>query len=90
MRYRKNKSQQEDFDVEIDLKKIEIEWREKIKRKTIEFINKSYKKYEEISFKQIMDETEIKQEELEALLEIMIYNGDLKAEIIGNILFFKK
>ena len=37
-----------------------------------------------------MDKTEIKLEQLEALLEIMIYNGELEAEIMGNILIFKK
>ena len=90
MRYKKNKPQQEGFDAEIDLKKIEIEWREKIKKNTIKFIKKAVKKYEQITFKQIMDKTEIKLEELEALLEIMIYNGELEAEIMGNILIFKK
>lgn len=90
MRYKKKKQQQEDFDTEIDLKKIEIEWREKIKKNTIKFIKKALKKYEQITFKQIMDQTEIKLEELEALLEIMIYNGELEAEIRGNILIFKK
>ena len=90
MRYKKKKQQQEDFDTEIDLKKIEIEWREKIKKNTIKFIKKALKKYEKITFKQIMDKTEIKLEELEALLEIMIYNGELEAEIRGNILIFKK
>ncbi len=90
MRYKKKKQQQENFDTEIDLKKIEIEWREKIKRNTIKFIKKALKKYEQITFKQIMDQTEIKHEELEALLEIMIYNGELEAEIRGNILIFKK
>ena len=90
MRYKKNKPQQEGFDAEIDLKKIEIEWREKIKKNTIKFIKKAVKKYEQITFKQIMDKTEIKLEQLEALLEIMIYNGELEAEIMGNILIFKK
>ena len=90
MRYKKKKQQQENFDTEIDLKKIEIEWREKIKRNTIKFIKKALKKYEQITFKQVMDKTEIKLEDLEALLEIMIYNGELEAEIRGNILIFKK
>lgn len=90
MRYKKKKPQQEGFDAEIDLKKIEIEWREKVKKNTIKFIKKALKKYEQITFKQIMDKTEIKLEELEALLEIMIYNGDIEAEIMGNILIFKK
>ena len=90
MGYKKKKSQQKDFDTEIDLKKIEIEWREKIKHDTIKFLKKALKKYEQMTFKQIMDKTEIKLEELEALLEIMIYNGELEAEIRGNILFFKK
>jgi len=90
MRYKKKKSRQEDFDTEIDLKEIEIEWREKIKKNTIKFIKKALKKYEQITFKQIMDKTEIKLEELETLLEIMIYNEELDAEIRGNILFFKK
>ncbi|MHA1255213.1 MAG: PCI domain-containing protein [Promethearchaeota archaeon] len=89
MRYKKKKSRQEDFDTEIDLKEIEIEWREKIKKNTIKFIKKALKKYEQITFKQIMDKTEIKLEELETLLEIMIYNEELDAEIRGNILFFK-
>ena len=87
---KKKKSDQADFDAEIDLKKIEIEWREKIKNNTIKFIKKALKKYEQITFKQIIDKTEIKLEELEALLEIMIYNGDIEAEILGNILIFKK
>ncbi len=90
MRYKKKKPYQEDIDTEIDLKKIEIEWREKRKKNTIKFIKKALKKYEKITFKQIMDKTEIKLEELEALLEIMIYNGDLEADIMGNILIFKK
>lgn len=90
MRYKKKKPQQEGFDAEIDLKKIEIEWRERVKKNTIKFIKKALKKYEQITFKQIMDKTEIKLEELEALLEIMIYNGDIEAEIMGNILIFKK
>ena len=90
MRHKKKKSQQKDFDTEIDLKKIEIEWREKIRKNTINFLKKAVKKYEQITFKQIMDKTEIGLEELEALLEIMIYNGELEAEIRGNILFFKK
>ena len=90
MRYKKKKPQQEGFDAEIDLKKIEIEWREKVKKNTIKFIKKALKKYEQITFKQIMDKSEIKLEELEALLEIMIYNGDIEAEIMGNILIFKK
>lgn len=90
MRHKKKKSQQEDFDTEIDLKEIEIEWREKIRKNTINFLKKAAKKYEQITFKQIMDKTEIGLEELEALLEIMIYNGELEAEIRGNILFFKK
>lgn len=89
MRYKKKKPLQEDVETEIDLKKIEIEWREKKKKNTIKFIKKSLKKYEQITFKQIMDKTEINLEELEALLEIMIYNGELDAEIRGNILFFK-
>ena len=90
MRHKKKKPLQEDVETEIDLKKIEIEWREKKKKNTIKFIKKALKKYEQITFKQIMDKTEIKLEELEALLEIMIYNGDLEAEIRGNILIFKK
>lgn len=90
MRDKKKKPQQEVFDAEIDLKKIEIEWREKVKKNTIKFIKKALKKYEQITFKQILDKTEIKLEELEALLEIMIYNGDIEAEIMGNILIFKK
>ncbi len=90
MRYKKKKPHQEDFDAEIDLKKIEIEWRENVKKNTIKFIKKALKKYEQITFKQIMDKTEIKLEELEALLEVMIYNRDLEAEILGNILIFKK
>jgi len=90
MGHKKKKSQQEDFDTEIDLKKIEIEWREKIRKNTINFLKKAAKKYEQITFKQIMDKTEIKLEELEALLEIMIYNGELEGEIRGNILIFKK
>jgi len=89
MGHKKKKSQQEDFDTELDLKKIEIEWREKIKKHTISFIKKAPKKYEQLTFKQIMEITEINLKELEALLEIMIYNGELKAEIRGNILFFK-
>ncbi len=90
MRYKKNKPQQEGFDAEIDLKKIEIEWRENVKKSTIKFIKKALKKYEQITFKQIMDKTEINLEDLEALLEIMIYNGELEGEIRGNILIFKK
>ena len=90
MRYKKKKPQKEDFDTEIDLKTIEIEWRENVKKSTIKFIKKALKKYEQITFKQIMDKTEIKLEELEALLEIMIFNGDLEADIMGNILIFKK
>jgi len=90
MGHRKKKSQQEDFDTEIDLKKIEIEWREKIMKNTIKFLKKAPNKYVEITFKQIMDKTEIKLEELEALLEIMIYNGELEADIRGKILIFKK
>jgi hypothetical protein len=89
MRYKKKKPQKEDFDTEIDLKTIEIEWREKTKQDTIKFLKKASKKYEKLTFKQIMDKTEIKLEELEALLEIMIYNEELDAEIRGNILFFK-
>jgi hypothetical protein len=90
MQYKKKKPQQEGFDAEIDLKKIEIEWREKIKKNTIKFIKKALKKYEHLTFKQIMEHTEIKLEDLESLLEIMIYNGELVAEIRGNILIFKK
>jgi len=90
MRYKKKKSRQEDFDTEIDLKEIEIEWRERIKQDTIKFLKKASKKYENLTFKQIMDKADIQLEELEALLEIMIYNGELEAEIRGNILFFKK
>jgi len=90
MRYKKKKPLQEDVETEIDLKKIEIEWREKIKKNTIKFIKKALKKCEQMTFKQIMDKTEIKLEELEALLEIMIYNGELEGEIRGNILIFKK
>ena len=89
MRYKKKKPLQEDVETEIDLKKIEIEWREKIKKNTIKFIKKALKKCEQMTFKQIMDKTEINLEELEALLEIMIYNEELKAEIRGNILIFK-
>ena len=90
MRYKKKKPLQEDVETEIDLKKIEIDWREKIKKNTIKFIKKALKKCEQMTFKQIMDKTEIKLEELEALLEIMIYNGELEGEIRGNILIFKK
>ena len=90
MRYKKKKPLQEDVETEIDLKKIEIEWREKTKKNTIKFIKKALKKCEQMTFKQIMDKTEIKLEELEALLEIMIYNGELEGEIRGNILIFKK
>ena len=90
MRYKKDKPHQEDFDTDIDLKKIEREWREKVKKNTIKFIKKALKKCEQMTFKQIMDKTEIKLEELEALLEIMIYNGELEGEIRGNILIFKK
>lgn len=90
MGHKKKKSQQEDLDTEIDLKEIEIEWREKIKHDTIKFLKKALKKYEQLTFKQIMDKTEISLKELEALLEIMIYNGELEAEIRGNILIFKK
>ena len=90
MQYKKKKPLQEDVETEIDLKKIEIEWREKIKKNTIKFIKKALKKCEQMTFKQIMDKTEIKLEELEALLEIMIYNGELEGEIRGNILIFKK
>lgn len=90
MRYKKKKPHQGDIDTEIDLKKIEMEWRENVKKSTIKFIRKALKKYEQITFKQIMDKTEIKLEELEALLEVMIYNQDLNAEIRGNILIFKK
>ena len=90
MGHKKKKSQQEDFDTEIDLKKIEIEWREKIKKNTINFLKKAPKKHVKITFKKIMDKTEISLKELEALIEIMIYNGELEAEIRGNILIFKK
>ena len=90
MGHKKKKFLQADNKIEIDLKEIEIEWRERIKHNTIKFLKKALKKYEQITFKQIMDKTEIGLEELEALLEIMIYNGELKAEIRGNILIFKK
>ena len=68
----------------------EIEEREKRHNDAIEYIKKLPSIYSEITVEKIVSKTGIKSDELELVIEDMILNKEIKAQIKGNKLVFKK
>ncbi|MFX1371875.1 MAG: leucine-rich repeat domain-containing protein [Promethearchaeota archaeon] len=73
------------YRLEEERKKVERIW-----NNTIQYIKKSSSIYSEITLDKISSKTGIQSKNLESLIENMIYNKEIDAQIRGNLLIFKK
>ncbi|MFX1572638.1 MAG: leucine-rich repeat domain-containing protein [Promethearchaeota archaeon] len=78
--------------VEYCQKRLEAKREEKERKRAnaIHYIKKLPKIYSEITFEKIMSKTGINLEELEHLIETMIFNKEINAQISGTKLIFKR